>query len=209
MTMRRWRNSTSRYDNDDEDIDVLIKTDKPTIDRLLVWHHKQVAETGRYNGFTSWPHDYMKRCKGFCPTTGTQLCFTRSSGMHECGFFKNPDYNQCYHLSLSFFDPFTHEHRDHDHELAGQWCDAFFGRDKKLLWIEAPHSDHGRQLDVRHYRLLMDEHWSEPIKPRGEVYTREFTAAKWKSWSDVQYEREQRANKMKQCLGDALSSAPK
>lgn len=169
---------------------ILIKKE-PVIDILLVLHHKKIADQGYYDGLRYHPYIYGELAKGMCQMTGTQFVFTRSKGMHECGWWKNPDFNQCYHLSLSFFDPETMEHRDHDHKLADKWCAAFFGDDRRLVWVEAPHSPHGRLLDIRHYRLFMDPHFQTSVKPRGEVYTREFTEAGWLSYSDLQYKMAQ------------------
>jgi hypothetical protein len=60
----------------------------------------------------------------------------------------------------------------------------FFGEDRKLLWCEPPYTDVGKRNDTWHYRLFCNVAW-QPIKPRGEVYSKEFTAAGWKSYSDL------------------------
>jgi len=61
---------------------------------------------------------------------------------------------------------------------------AKFCDDRRLLWIEPPYSPEGRRSDVHHYRLFCDEHW-QPIKPRGEVYSTDFTEKGWKSFSEL------------------------
>lgn len=40
------------------------------------------------------------------------------------------------------------------------------------------------EATVHHYRLFCDKAW-KPILPRGEVYSKDWTPADWKSWSDV------------------------
>jgi len=49
---------------------------------------------------------------------------------------------------------------------------------------EGPYTAEGKQCGVFHYRLFCDPAW-QPLKPRGEVYTREFTEAGWKSYSEL------------------------
>lgn len=133
---------------------------------------------------------YKSFCRGYHSGTGTMILFSRDEGMHSNGWWKNPDYERCLHLSLSFYEidasgtPLSP--RPKDEALSARWVDAFFGDDKKLLWCEPPYSREGKRSDVWHYRLFVDKAW-RPIKPRGEVYTREFTDAGWKSYSDVQH----------------------
>lgn len=49
----------------------------------------------------------LRRCSGFHESSGTKLIFTRDAGMHSSGWWKNPDYERCWHLSLSFVSPLT------------------------------------------------------------------------------------------------------
>ena len=105
------------------------------------------------------------------------IIFCKDVNMHGCGWFKNPDYDQCYHLSISFPGGVNVKHRD---EIVG----ALFGADKHKLWIEPPVSAEGKMADVWHYRLFCDKNW-QPIIPRGEVYSTEFTEKGWKSFSEL------------------------
>lgn len=117
--------------------------------------------------------------------SGTVLILTRESGYHSSGWWKNPDYERCYHLSLSFFDPETGDQtRPFDRPLALLWLITFFGDNRRLLW-EEPSTGEINRIDVHHYRLFCNPAW-EPIKPRGEVYTRQFTERGWLSFSDAQ-----------------------
>jgi hypothetical protein len=161
----------------------------------LAQHLREQAHTGHYTGFGT-PEDfsYLKRCGAIHPATGSKLIFTRDQGMHACGWWKNPDYERCWHLSLSFVDPETREHAPHDHKLAMRWCDHFFTHNRRLLWIEPPFSDVGKERNVWHYRLFVAPDWRLAILPRGEVYTREFTEAGWKSWSDIHNEKQESAH---------------
>lgn len=119
--------------------------------------------------------------------TGTRLIFSFDEGHHSSGWWKNPDYERCWHLSVSFRDPLTGKPRDKDVKLTEQWLKAFYGDNCRYVWSESPYSDHGKLTDTWHYRVFCDPAW-QPIVPRGEVYSRELTEAGWLSFSDLQSE---------------------
>lgn len=154
---------------------------------LIAQRMRSQAIGGYYDGWAESPQmrKYLRRCTR-TDERGVRLLFTRDIGMHSSGWWKNPDYERCWHLSLSFWNPLRlrSEPAPHDHREAAKIVRAFFGDDRNLVWGEPPFSEFGRGADVWHYRLFCDEGW-QPLKPRGEVYTREFTEAGWKSWSDV------------------------
>jgi len=140
-----------------------------------------------------WPWDgrgpIPNECVAAHMPSGTLLIFTRDSGHHSSGWFKNPDYERCWHLSLSFRDVESGEYLPFREKAAMEWIDLFFGDDKRKLWVEPPAYPEGKQAGVWHYRLFCDEGW-QPIKPRGEVYSRELTEAGFKSWSEIHAEDE-------------------
>ena len=103
------------------------------------------------------------------------VVLTRDAGHHSSGWFKNPDYERCWHLSCSFRDGFTRARGDSLARLV-------FGDDVRKCWIEPPYSKEGRQMEVWHYRLFCDAAW-QPIVPRGEVYSR-LMAEGWQSFSE-------------------------
>jgi hypothetical protein len=114
------------------------------------------------------------------------LCiFTLDSGAHAAGLWKNPDYDTCWHLSISFQDLESRDLAPQDHGLASNMLHGFFQNHCRLLWCEPPFSKEGKERDVWHYRLFIDRATGLPLLPRGEVYTREFTEKGWKSYSDV------------------------
>ena len=129
---------------------------------------------------------HINRCTHHHKPTQTTILYTRDVGMHDSGWWKNPDYNRCLHLSLSFIvmEGGSFHRLPHDHKMSRLWAEAFFGDDAKLLWIEGPFSEKGKIADVWHYRLFCDPAW-KPILPRGEVYSRDWTPSDWKSWSDI------------------------
>lgn len=152
---------------------------------------KRHAETGTFKGKPSEGHlPYFSHARQLHFKTGTSLLFTRDIGHHSSGWFKNPDYERCYHLSLSFWD-FTGEEpqpRAFEHGLAKAWVQCFYGDWARFVWEEGP-SQKRLPNEVRHYRVFCDPAW-KPIVPRGEVYTRDFIEKGWLSWSDLQHEKQ-------------------
>ncbi len=155
---------------------------------------RRVAQYGVYTGrlLTREAVRYFDRCRLFHRETGSLLVFTRDAGYHSSGWWKNPDYEHCLHLSLSF-RPLEDDRGalPKDRRLTDRWIDLFFGDTKRLLWAESPFSPEGKQRDVWHYRLFTDPTYAVPLLPRGEVYSKQFTELGWLSWSDLGYEREQ------------------
>lgn len=134
---------------------------------------KFAANKGIWDGKDRTP--YFDSCIWFIEQFPATAIFTKECGYHSGGWWKNPDYERCYHLSLSFKG--GNEKKALDRILT-----FLFGEYKKWLWIEAPYSEAGKKNDVYHYRLFYDENW-QPIKPRGEVYDTHFTEIGWKSFS--------------------------
>lgn len=149
----------------------------------LIASHVQSALRGTWDGRNMTP--YFSDCRRQSMFRGLSTIFSRDTGYHTSGWWKNPDYERCYHLSVSFFDPLTQEPRPADDEIVRKLVRGFYGVHRRLIWVEPPYSAHGKKLGVTHYRLFCDVAW-QPIKPRGEVYSRELTEAGWLSYSDVQ-----------------------
>lgn len=138
---------------------------------------KAYAMTGFFEGDTSI-HSYFSNCIWWIEQYQCQIIFTRDVGHHTCGWWKNPDYERCWHLSISFLG-------GKNKTGLTKIIDGLFGDDKKMIWVEPPYSNYGKSKEVWHYRLFCDQFW-QPIIPRGEVYSKEFTEAGWKSYSEVQ-----------------------
>lgn len=155
--------------------------------RFMMHNAKQGIFTGAIEE-TQLP--YFNRCRQVDPETGTLIIFTRDIGYHSSGWFKNPDYERCYHLSLSFHDLETNTYRPFDIPLAKSWCYAFYGDWIRYIWEESQ-TDEAKAnptlAETKHYRVFCDPAW-QPIIPRGEVYNKDFTENGWLSWSDKHYE---------------------
>lgn len=159
-----------------------------THNEKIVAQLRSAALTGTYNGLlqTMHEHAYIHRCRRTTMLhngTAIRLLFTRDEGHHALGWWKNPDYERCFHLSVSFCYP-DESPASYDFQEAKRWARMFYGHDLRWVWVEPPYSDAGKARDVHHYRLFTDPGW-QPLKPRGEVYTKEFTEAGWKSFGEL------------------------
>jgi len=135
----------------------------------------KMSLTGTFDGGQAT--EYFRCCAWYIQKYDCQVIFTRDVGYHSLGWWKNPDYERCFHLSVSF--PAGRNKNHLNKILLG-----IFGKHVNLLWEESPHSEHGKRLEVWHYRLFCDEQWS-PIMPKGEVYSTQFTERNWKSYSEL------------------------
>lgn len=140
-----------------------------------------------YDG-TPKTYNVMNGCSAFDTHTAASLIYTRDEGMHTGGWWKNPDYARCLHLSLTFWDIESKEARGKDKTLTNLWLDIVFGANKCLIWGEPPFSEGGKKNETWHYRLFVMEDWRTAILPRGEVYSQAWTPPGFKSFSELQAE---------------------
>lgn len=162
----------------------------------MVKLHRLAALRGVHDG-TPRTADYFSSCIGIHPQSGTKLILTRDAGHHTCGWWKNPDYDRCWHLSLSFFHPEVGIPVSKNKALTKDWLDRVFRQNVTKIWCEPPYGEKGKRNDVWHYRLFCDENWT-PIIPRKEVYTRTFTEAGWMSYSEVQEKKKRESEEFRQ-----------
>ncbi len=180
-------------------MDLVARHVRERAERML-WDGRQ----GTFDGLPIPDLEWMYRSTYDIEEVGTRLMFTRDTNHHESGWIKNPDYERCYHLSLSAAGPGPSRslvvpvrleplvglpiaQPELDSDLEEAWVDAFFGEDKRYAWRESAKSRVGRDKAVWHYRVFCDEHW-QPLVPRGEVYSLEFTERGWKIWSELHAE---------------------
>ncbi len=131
---------------------------------------------------------YFQKCQHFEPLTGTNLIFSRDEGHHSSGWWKNPDWERCFHLSICFrgqndvrkIQPF-------DEALAKVWVLHLYGPWRRFIHRESPRSDEGKQLKVHHFRVWANRNW-EPLIPQGEVYSRDKTPRGYKTTSEREHE---------------------
>ena len=154
----------------------------------LVIFAKVRAQRGIYDGVSS-PRNltlmqYCSHLYAINPEASARMIYTRDAGMHSGGWWKNPDYERCLHLSISFCVNPTDAPLPFDAKQAELIARAFFGDDCSKAWVEPPYSAEGKACEVFHYRVFCNEGW-QPIIPRREVYSREDTEADWKSFSEI------------------------
>lgn len=156
-----------------------------TLEDAVRWL-KFTSSTGTYMGLIRTKEDkgYMDSCRQIHWESGTNVIFTRDVGHHLNGWWKNPDFEQCFHLSLSFFDPKTEQPAPFDKKRGWEVAKLFFGDDCRWVWVEPPFTKEGKRLEVYHYRLFTDPGW-QAIKPQGEVYNTMKTPVGWKSFSEI------------------------
>jgi hypothetical protein len=136
---------------------------------------KYAASRGMWDGRSTTL--YFESCRWLLERFPATIVYTKEEGYHSGGWWKNPDYERCWHLSISF-------RSGSEKKALSEILEHLFGQYQNLLWVEPPYSDQGKSMNVWHYRLFCDEHW-QPIKPRGEVYNTHFTERGWKSFSEV------------------------
>lgn len=147
----------------------------------MIW----LASRGAFNGeLTPRNQAYINSCTHIA--YGTKLIFTRDTGHHSSGWFKNPDYERCLHLSLSpaprhLWTPST---PDLDAKLKKRWLRVFFGDALRHAWFESAKTSEGKSLAVEHWRVFCDPAW-RPITPRKEVYSKDFIEKGWRSASEL------------------------
>ena len=118
------------------------------------------------------------------PEVTAALIYTRDIGHHSGGWWKNPEYERCLHLSLSFRDFISNSALAFSKKDAFEIATAFFGEHVRKCWVEPPYTPEGKECDVHHYRLFCDACWA-PIVPRFEVYDKRSTPPEWKSFSEI------------------------
>jgi len=152
--------------------------------------HRRLASRCVFAGGAS-PFDnrVIARCRSVDAVTATRICFTRDVGYHSSGWWKNPDFERCLHLSLSPTPSSILTRAELSRETQRLWVEAFFRGETRRTWAEPAFTPAGKAAGVWHFRLFCDEGW-QPITPRGEVYSRELTEAGWKSTSELLYATE-------------------
>lgn len=156
----------------------------------LVARMRTVAKTGTYRGLIETAEEelYFRSCTQPIPQLGMLVIFTRDVGHHESGWWKNPEYERCEHLSLSFYDPETLEPDQFNMDKARRLAKMFFGGSLRWVWVEPPYTPEGRARSVHHYRLFCDRGW-QALKPSGEVYSKDKTPSHWRSFGEIHGER--------------------
>lgn len=114
------------------------------------------------------------------PELRTNLLLTLDKGYHASGWWRNAEYDTCWHLSLSWPTPDGRamSYLDMPRAEVDFWARLFFGEFARWVWHEPGGADvPGRSMahrqahkPINHLRLFLDRHTHRPILPTGEVY---------------------------------------
>jgi hypothetical protein len=100
------------------------------------------------------------------PTLSTFVLFTFDVGHHASGWFRNSDYDRCFHLSVSHPDlsgPPGTRLCDVTVEEIRAWAIAAFGEDRRLSWFE-PRYAASKYIRERARGLIHFDDQEEPIR---------------------------------------------
>jgi hypothetical protein len=119
------------------------------------------------------------------------VLLSRDRAHHGCGWFRNAEYEYCWHLSLSARDRLAYAaaqaggtpgsqlgYQEVPRDEVRYWSRLIFGEHVDKLWNEPGGGDpsltqeqaHRNSL-IWHLRLFLDPETQEPFIPTGEVYT--------------------------------------
>lgn len=141
------------------------------------------AFTNKWNGTEAELRKILHVCRHqlpgiTCPDALVTILLTYDYGHHACGWWKNSQYDECLHLSISISGHRKGSNfkmlREPEQVTAAElhaWSEAIFaplGPDvMKWLWLE-----HGKKTKaIEHVRLFYSKITQEPILPTGEVYS--------------------------------------
>lgn len=108
------------------------------------------------------------------PGLTISLIASHDQGTHASGWWRNSDYDRCWHLSLVAMADGAYA--DLPRPDLDAWGRAIFGQHLAKAWIEPPASklDAYRHAPASayttHIRVFLDRN-GRPIQPEGEVYT--------------------------------------
>lgn len=156
--------------------------EKNTPIKIIIKRILHQARTDTWNGTDFSP--YFNACRWFLEGHFVSIILTRDVYHHESGWWKNPDYERCWHLSLGFYDR-NKQAKDKDIKKTELFLTYIFAKHKRKIWTEPPYSDQGKKKGIWHYRLFCDPNWI-PIIPRKEVYSKDYTEPGWMSYSELQ-----------------------
>lgn len=128
------------------------------------------------------------------PELQVVLQLTRDRMHHSVGWWRNAEYEYCWHLSMSVRDRLAWaaykargslatpedapDVEEFPHAERRYWAEAFFRAEQRMLWVEPggtdPRLTRQEAIDrakLLHLRLFLDPETFQPFIPEGEVYT--------------------------------------
>lgn len=157
-------------------------------DRLMVRAMSRKAERGWYIGTEESLLQFAQVRDVPCrtnPELTTRLMLSKDRMHHSVGWWRNAEYEYCWHLSMSAWSKLivgqapgdTGSPEDVPAEEERYWAHAFFPQSFGKLWHEPGGTDPRYSAEekrwfahVVHLRLFLDPETFEPFIPTGEVY---------------------------------------
>lgn len=150
-------------------------------DRRLVAQMVKACERGWYTGDEASLRRFGQKRTVVArtnPELAVILLLSRDRMHHSVGWWRNAEYEYCWHLSISAWDRArTSEPEDVPREEERYWAHAFFPQTVNKLWHEPGGTDPRltprekmRHRHFSHLRLFLDPETFEPFVPKGEVY---------------------------------------
>lgn len=124
------------------------------------------------DGLPAWHRIVVPSVTGDPVQVSTLLSF--DVGPHASGWWRNSEYERCWHLSLAARDSRGFVDLPRDDLMA--WTALELGDDRRMAWTEPPAGIFDQYRNVpasrftTHVRLFCDQQ-NRPIQPTGEVYT--------------------------------------
>lgn len=114
------------------------------------------------------------------PELGIRLLLTKDRMHHSVGWWRNAEYEYCWHLSISAWERTLGEFAEPEDIPPAEeryWTHAIFPEHFNKLWHEPGGTDPRltpvekmRHRHFSHMRLFLDPETFEPFIPKGEVY---------------------------------------
>lgn len=151
-------------------------------DRLMVADMQRHAMRGWYTGDLPSLQAFGVRnvvIGRTAPELHVSLLLSRDKMHHSVGWWRNADYEYCWHLSIAAFE---RDRQDKPEDIPPDeeryWTFAFFPTHFDKLWHEPGGTDPRltpeekmRHKHFAHLRLFLDPVNFQPFIPEGEVYT--------------------------------------
>lgn len=161
--------------------------------------HGELVRRMAVKAMTGWFEGTMESLAAFAATEDlpsrsnpdeiwVRLLLSRDRGHHSSGWWRNAEYEYCWHLSISSRPAVEARmaiiglredvgYVDLPRVEEVYWGRLFFGGHASMVWHEPggtdprlPAQDRHRNKAISHLRLFLDPETFEPFIPKGEVY---------------------------------------
>lgn len=149
--------------------------------------HRELCRRMAEKAFRGWyvgTMETLERNRAFALVPGAtepeleiRLQLTRDKMHHSVGWWRNAEYEYCWHLSISAWEENTERPTSVPKAEERYWTFAFFPQTYDKVWHEPggtdPRLTPQEKIEKRHIihqRVFLDPETFEPFIPKGEVY---------------------------------------